>query len=44
MKIDFKKYIPIYIAAGVAFLFLIISAGGYAKKGYGKSYEYDAQI
>ena len=38
MKIDFKKYIPIYIAAGVAFLFLIISAGVYAKKGYGKKY------
>ena len=38
MKIDFKKYIPFYIAAATVVLMLIISAGFYAKKGYGKKY------
>ena len=38
MKIDFKKYIPFYIAIVIAVLLLILSAGLYAKKNYGKKY------
>ena len=38
MKINLKKYIPILVVAAVALLCMIISAGFYAKKGYGKKY------
>ena len=38
MKINFKQYIPFYICAGCALLFLIVSAGFYAKTHYGKKY------
>ena len=38
MKIDFKKYIPFYITAGCALLFLLISVCFYAKTHYGKKY------
>ena len=38
MKIDFKKYIPFYIALTVALILLAVSAGLYTKKGTGKKY------
>ena len=38
MKIDFKKILPLCIFAGIAALFLLISLGFYAKKGYGKKF------
>ena len=38
MKIDFKKYIPFYIAAAVVVVLLLFSSILYAKKGYGKKY------
>ncbi|MBO4640483.1 MAG: GerMN domain-containing protein [Treponema sp.] len=38
MKIDLKKYIPFYVATVAAIGLLILSAGLYAKKGYGTKY------
>ena len=38
MKIDFKKYIPIFAAVIVSLVFLLISSGLYAKKHYGTKY------
>ena len=38
MKINLKKYIPFFIAAGTMLVIMLLSAGLYAKKGYGKKY------
>ena len=38
MKIDFKKYLPLYISVGVAAVILLFSLFFYSKKAYGKKY------
>ena len=38
MKIDFKKYIPVFSAIIISLVFLLISIGFYAKKNYGTKY------
>lgn len=38
MKINFKKFIPLYITAAVMALLMLISSLCYAKKGYGKKF------
>ena len=38
MKIDFKKYIPFYIAIAASLVFFLISGIAYSKKNYGKKY------
>ena len=38
MKIDLKKYIPVFAALIIAAVLMILSAASYAKKGYGKKY------
>ena len=38
MKIDLKKYIPVFTALLIALGLLILSAALYAKKGYGNKY------
>ena len=38
MKIDFKKYIPFYIAIAASLVFFLSSGISYSKKNYGKKY------